>query len=157
MQDFEKLIKLLLHNDVEFILIGGFAATVHGVSLLTQDIDICVPFNKNNTARLLKAIKDYHPIHRENKKPLNETPESLARFKNLYLLTDLGIIDLLGEVSNLGKYDDILSHTIEVDLFGYKCKVLDIDTLILSKKEMNRPKDKETIIQLKAIKEKLKK
>lgn len=157
MQDFEKLIKLLLGNNVEFILIGGFAATVHGVSLLTQDIDVCITFDEHNAERLLKSFRNCHPVHRDNKKPLNETPKSLAKYKNLYLLTDFGSIDFLGFVSNLGTYSEILPHTLEIDLFEHKCKVLDIDALILSKKQMNRPKDKETIIQLKAIKEKLEK
>lgn len=155
MQNFEKLIKLLLENNVEFVLIGGFAATVHGVSLLTQDLDICVPFSLENNKRILDVFKNYHPIHRSNKTLFNETPESLAKFKNLYLSTDLGSIDLLGFVSGLGGYSETLSHTIEIEIFEHKCRALDIDALILSKKSMGRPKDKETIIQLKAIKEKI--
>lgn len=155
MQNFEKIIRVLLDNEVDFVLIGGFAAAVYGVTLITQDIDICVSFDKQNSGRILKAVKGLNPSHRDGNRPLNETVESLTKFKNLYLSTDFGPIDLLGHVSGLGSYSDLKNHFIEVELFGKKCKVLDIDALISSKREMGRPKDKETIIQLEAIKEKL--
>lgn len=155
MQNFEKIIKLLIDNEVKFVFIGGFAATVHGASILTQDIDVCISFDEENMRRILNALKDINPIHRANKQPLGKTASSLTKFKNLYLLTDIGSIDLIGKVSGIGSYPDLLAHSIEIDLFGRKCKVLDIDGLIRSKREMGRSKDKETIIQLEAIKERL--
>lgn len=155
MQNFKRLIGLLAGHKVEFVLIGGFAAVVHGASVLTQDVDVCVAFNEPNMARLLRVLRGCHPVHRQNRKPLDQSTKVLSRFKNLYLLTDFGALDLLGEISGLGSFDELEGHTIDVELFGSKCRVLDIDSLIRSKKEMARPKDKEAIIQLKAIREKL--
>ncbi len=156
MQNFEKLIKKLLDHEVEFVLIGGFAATVHGVSLLTQDIDICIPFTKENLEKIILALKGSNTIHRENNTPLSSSAEKLSKLKNLYLVTDFGSLDFLGQVAGLGSYKDLLPQTIEIELFDRKCKVLDIDALIKAKQQMNRPKDKETIVQLEAIKSKLK-
>jgi len=155
MTDYTKLIELLIDNDVEFVLIGGFAAVVHGSTTLTQDIDICINFTPENCANLLNALKDTNPIYRQNKEPITKDAGELCKFKNLYLLTDFGPLDVMGEISKLGKYEDILKFSIEIDLFERKCNVLDINGLIRSKEEMGRPKDKEVIIQLKAIKEKL--
>ncbi|MFH1873977.1 MAG: hypothetical protein ABH859_02185 [Pseudomonadota bacterium] len=155
MQNFEKLIKKLLDHKVEFVLIGGFAATVHGVSLLTQDIDICIPFTKENLEKIISALQDSNPIYRENKIPLSNSAEKLSKLKNLYLTTDFGSLDLLEQVAGLGPYQNLLPQIIEIELFDHKCKVLNIDALIKAKQQMNRPKDKETIVQLEAIKDKL--
>lgn len=156
MQSHEKLIKALIDNDVEFILIGGYAAVVHGSSMLTQDIDVCTNFSVNNAKKIINTLKKFNPIHRDKKIPFSESAEALSKFKNLYLITDLGPIDMLTEVLGLGSFTEILPHTIEIELFDHKCKVLDLDSIIKAKEAMTRPKDKETVLQLMAIREKLK-
>lgn len=155
MQNAEQLLKLLIDNDVEFVLIGGYAAVVHGCSTLTQDIDACIPFSKDNLQKLIAALKGINPIHRENKQALTDSPNELLRFKNLYLITDHGPLDLLDKVAGVGPFADVKDHSIELDLFGSTCRVLDIEGLIKAKEQMTRPKDKETVSQLKAIQEKL--
>jgi hypothetical protein len=157
MLDLERILKILIEYKVEFIIIGGFASIIHGASYVTKDLDICVNFSKENADRILKAISPYHPRHRMHPKrlPLNETPESLSKYKNIYLHTDLGEVDMLGEITGLGKFEKIIDQTIEVELYRKKCRVLDIDALITSKKTLGRPKDVQIILQLEAIKQTL--
>lgn len=50
-------------------------------------------------------------------------------------------------------YAALLPHTIEIELFDRHCRVLNIDALITSKRAIARPKDKEVILQLRAIQE----
>jgi predicted nucleotidyltransferase len=154
MHGYEKLLRLLLENEVEFILIGGFAAVVHGCTVLTQDVDICISFDEDNMRKLLTALEGHNPRFRENKEPVGKSAIELSRMKNLYLITDIGSLDLLGEVAGLGGYKAVLDNSISIDLFGKNCRVLDIDSLIRSKKGMGRAKDKEAVVQLLAIKEK---
>jgi predicted nucleotidyltransferase len=154
MHGYERLLKLLIENEVEFVLIGGFAAVVHGCTVLTQDVDICVSLDEDNMQRVIAALDGHDPRFRENKEPIGESAGRLARMKNLYLLTDLGSLDLLGTVADIGDYDAVLEHSISIDLFGKSCRVLDIESLIRSKQGMGRAKDREAIVQLKAIKEK---
>jgi hypothetical protein len=153
--DYQGLIKRLVENEVQFIIIGGFAAVLHGSSVMTEDLDLCVSFKKNNIEHLLKAFKDIHPEHRliGKTRPVDESAERLSAYKNLYLKTDLGYIDLLSELPGIGEYEEIIEHTIIISLFDMNCRVLDIETLIKAKKGMKRSKDKETIVQLKAIRE----
>ena len=153
MHNYEKLLKRLLDNGVEFVLIGGFAAVVHGCTTLTRDVDACILFTTTNMAKLLKALDDVNPRFQQNKRTVDRTAEELARLNNLYLLTDLGSIDLLGEVAEIGNYKEVFDHSLEMELFGTSCRVLDIDALIRSKEKMGRPKDKEAIVQLRAIKD----
>ena len=47
--------------------------------------------------------------------------------------THLGAIDLLGEIPGGGGYDQLLDHTIAVDLFGVRCRSVDLPTLIRTK------------------------
>jgi hypothetical protein len=153
--DLESLLARLIHYHVEFVIVGGFAAIAHGVSLVTQDIDLCCRFTPENLLKLQDAIADVHPVHRltPQKLPLRLTRENCAGLDNLYIGTDLGVLDCLGNVLGVGDYDDVKEHSVEISLAGGQCRVLDIDSLIKSKEAMNRPRDREAVIQLKAIQE----
>lgn len=70
---------------------------------------------------------------------------------NFTLTTDLGPLDLLGEVAGGGRYDDLKTHSIEAEVFGVKCRVLDLETLIATKRAAGRPKDFEAIAELELL------
>jgi len=94
-----ELSRRLIEAQVEFVLVGGFAAVAHGVTLLTRDVDICCRFSEANLLRIRKAVEDLHPAHRSRPElPLALTSEERANLKNLYLKTDLGMVDCLSEV-----------------------------------------------------------
>ena len=80
------------------------------------------------------------------------TPEQCARQKNLSLKTDLGIVDCLSEVLGVGNFDEVWEHSVELELPIGKCRVIDIDTLIVAKEAMNRDHDRITARDLKEIK-----
>ena len=137
------------------MVVGGFAAVAHGVTLLTQDIDVCCPVTADNLMRLQAALADLHPVHRmpPERPPLRLTPETATEFRNLYLETDWGQLDCLGEILGVGDYDRVLAQSIEIQLAGGPCRILSIDALIQAKQAMGRDKDRETILQLRAIQE----
>jgi hypothetical protein len=92
MQNLSELTQRLVEAQVEFVLIGGFAAVAHGVTLVTRDVNICCRFSEANLMRIQRAFADLHPTHRSRPDlPLALTPEQCAGLKNLYLKTDLGI------------------------------------------------------------------
>src|ERR1700749_1504134 len=99
MQNLTELTRRLIDARVDFVLVGGFAAAAYGVTLLTRDVDICCRFDEANLTRIQTAVADLHPVHRSRPDlPFELTPESCAQLKNLYLRTDLGPLDCLGEV-----------------------------------------------------------
>ena len=99
MQHLNQLLERLIKAEVECVLIGGFAAIAHGSSLQTRDLDVCIRLSEANLMRVQAAFADLHPVHRVRSDiPLALTPELCARLKNLYLKTDPGIVDCLGEV-----------------------------------------------------------
>jgi hypothetical protein len=153
MQNLSELTRRLISSQVEFVLVGGFAAVAHGVTLVTRDVDICCRFSEANLMRIEKAFDGLHPAHRTRPDlPLELTPEQCASLKNLYLKTDLGIIDCLGEVLGVGNFEAVLKNSIEVELPYGKCRVLDLDALIRAKEAMNRDHDRITVKYLKEIK-----
>ncbi|MGA3283592.1 MAG: hypothetical protein ABSD57_03935 [Verrucomicrobiota bacterium] len=153
MQNLSELTQRLISSRVEFVLVGGFAAAAHGVTLVTRDMDICCRFSETNLMRIQNAFADLHPVHRSRPDlPLELTPEQCASLKNLYLKTDWGVVDCHGEILGVGNYEDVLKHSVEVELPYGKCRVLDIEALIRAKEAMNREHDRLTVKYLKEIK-----
>jgi len=153
MRELGDILGLLLAQGVEFVLVGGYAAVVHGASFITRDIDICVRFSPNNLAKLDAALRDLHPWHRMTPQhlPFVLDPEASTRWKNLYLATDWGEVDCLGAISGIGEFDVVLARSVEMDFSFGRCRVLDLEALIEAKQAMGRPHDLLTVTQLKAI------
>lgn len=153
MQNLAELTRRLVAAEVEFVLVGGFAAIAHGVIRSTLDVDICCRFSEENLMRIQRAVADLHPVHRPRTDlPLKLTPAQCASLKNLYLKTDLGILDCLSEIKAVGNYDEVSKHAIELELPIGKCRVIDLDTLIVAKQAMGRDHDRITVRELKEIK-----
>jgi len=155
MANFENLLARLIEQQVEFVVVGGFAATAYGSTLLTQDLDICLRFSTDNLMRLQEALADLHPVHRmaPRRLPLRLTPETCRDLKNLYLDTDLGQLDCLGTIQGVGDFEQVKEHSVEIPLAAGLCRILDLDALIRSKEAMGRPRGRESALQLKAIRD----
>jgi hypothetical protein len=153
MQNLSELTRRLVAAEVEFVLVGGFAAVAHGVTLVTRDVDICCRFSETNLQRILSALLDLHPVHRLRPDlALELPPELLASLKNLYLKTDLGVVDCISEVLGIGDFETVLKDSVELKLPFGNCRILDLEALIRAKEAMNREHDRITVRQLKEIK-----
>ena len=152
--DFIELLERLNKAGVGFVIVGGFAGTVYGCTLVTQDVDICLDFSPANLLTLQKAIADLNPVHRmtPGRKKLELTEGNCDDFKNLYLDTDIGRLDCLGSIKGIGDYQKVKEKSIAIEADGVRLHVLNLDTLIESKKAMNRPRDRQAIAELEAIK-----
>ncbi len=152
--DFINLLERLVNARVDFVIIGGFAGVVHGCTYVTQDIDICCDFSPATLLALQGAISDLHPVHRmtPKRKKLQLTEKTCVQFKNLYLDTDIGQLDCLSFIDGLGDYSQVKRESELIEVEKMKVRVLSLDALIKAKKSMNRPRDKEAVLQLEAIK-----
>lgn len=63
-------------------------------------------------------------------------------------MSDAGWIDLLGEIAGGGRYEDLLPHTVEIEVFGVRCRCVDLETLIRLKRAAGLPKDLEAVAEL---------
>ncbi len=51
-ENLKELLKTLLEHKIDFVLIGGFATSVHGSTLVTQDLDTCAAITEEQVAKL---------------------------------------------------------------------------------------------------------
>ncbi len=153
MSDLLSLLRRLSQAGIEFVIVGGFAGIVHGCTYVTQDIDICCAFAPDRLLALQKALAEVHPVHRmtPGRKPLELTGESAGLFSNLYLDTDLGRLDCLSTVEGLGDFAQVKAASEPVEVEGMCLSVLTLDALIRTRQALNRPRDREALKQLQAL------
>jgi hypothetical protein len=155
MTDFAAILRLFSDAEIEFILVGGAAAAAHGAVRLTLDLDVVYRRSPENLQRIADALAKHNPYPRGAPKglPFKWDNRTLSFGVNFTLVTDLGLIDLLGEITGGGSYDDLLPYAVEVEAFGAKCLCLNLESLIRVKNAAGRPKDYEAIAELEAIAE----
>jgi hypothetical protein len=143
--DFTVLLEKLCEAGVEFIVVGGAAAVLHGAPITTNDLDIVHRRTPENIERLLAvllqldAVMRYDFAHRR----LRPTAEMLAGRGQINLSTLLGPIDPLCQLDEGRGYDELLSHSQPmVDDNDREFQVLDLPTLIEVKTKAGRPKDR---------------
>jgi hypothetical protein len=153
MTDYRKAVETLLGGGVRFIVIGGVAATAHGSTQLTNDLDVVYARSADDIQRLATALAAHNPYLRGVPPglPFKFDAATIKRGLNFTLDTDFGPLDLLGEATGGGTYDALLPHTVTLDLFGGSCLCVDLPTLIRLKRAAGRPKDILALGELEAI------
>ena len=141
--NFEAALQRLCDAGVEFVVIGGWAAIFHGSAHVTNDLDICYSRNRENLRKLAGALAPYHPRLRGFPEglPFIWDATTLANGTVFTLTTDIGIIDLLAEVSGVGTFEEVQAASIEVFAFERSVRALSLEALIQAKKAAGRPKD----------------
>lgn len=153
--DFEAILQLLVVSEVEFILIGGLAAVGHGLGLLTHDVDVVYRRSAKNFERLVQALTPIKPYLRGGGPdlPFRFDEKTLKMRLNFTLRTTFGDLDLLGEVSGGGSYEDLLPFTDDAVAYGRRFKIVQLEKLIVLKRAAARAKDREAIAQLEALRQ----
>ena len=151
----EAPLRLLGEHKVDCVIVGGIAALIHGSLLLTNDVDVCYARDLENLKRLAGALQSVHARLRNAPEglPFILDAETLKRGLNFTFTTDVGDIDLLGEVRGVGHYDEVLAGSITVELFDYLFAVIDIGKLVIAKRAAGRQKDLIALPELEAIQE----
>jgi predicted nucleotidyltransferase len=157
MMDYAAALRALVDGGVRFLMVGGAAATAHGSARLTHDLDIVYARNRSNLERLARALAPHAPCLREAGagEAFQLDTETLAGDVSFALATALGDLDLLGEVAGGRCYEDLLPEAIEIEVFGRRCRCLDLPGLIAVKRAAaaggGRTEDLEAIAELEAL------
>jgi hypothetical protein len=149
----------LVEEEVEFVVIGGFAAVALGVPYITRDIDLCYNPEPVNIARLERALAPLHPRIREHgltheeagKLSFRLDERTLQQTTMLALQTDAAELDLISTVLGVGNYMQVRNAAITIEAFGFQLLVLDLPALIASKRATGRTKDLLLLPQIEAI------
>lgn len=155
MTDFERLLTMLVSGGVEFIIIGGMAATAHGSAHVTVDLDIVYRRTPENMSRLAEALSPLQPYLRGAPPglPFRFDVDTIKRGLNFTLVTSAGDLDVMGEATGGGTYEALLPRSHERPIFDLQVRFVDLEMLIHLKRAAGRPKDLERIAELEAIDE----
>lgn len=109
-----QLLQRLCDADVDFVVIGGFAALMHGSTLVTRDLDICAVLSHEDVAKLREALRDLNPTHRLTPQRLSflTNPDAGVPVQNLYLETEIGTVDILSSVLGVGDFERVRAESL---------------------------------------------
>jgi predicted nucleotidyltransferase len=157
--DFLALLQTLAAHGVDFIVVGGVSAVLHGAPITTFDLDLVHSRAPDNIDRLLSALQDLGAYYRgQGERRLKPDRAHLISSGHQLLMTSFGPLDLLGTIGAHRSYDDLLEHTTELQVGGLRLRVLNLETLIEIKEEVGHEKDKAAIpILRRTLQEKSKK
>ena len=149
----QQFIALLSDAEIRFSVIGGVALIARGVQRSTEDLDIAYARDRENLKRLAIALAPIHPRLRgiEGDLPFVLDEATLRSGLNFTLDTDLGPLDLLGEVAGIGTYAAVDALSDELEIAGTKMLVLTLEGLEKAKRAAGRPKDLVDLGYLKAL------
>jgi hypothetical protein len=155
----DRLLELLSTHGVEFVVIGGFAAQIHGSSILTRDLDICYARAQSNLERLAAALRDADARLRGAPAalPFRLDARSLANGDAFTFDTRLGALDVLGTAPAIGgqrlDYEALSRTALSVELGGHRFMFASLDDLIAMKRAAGRPKDLAAVEDLGALRD----
>ena len=161
--DPDRILSVLDEHAVDYVLVGGVAARVHGASRATTDID-CVPsIDEPNLERLAAALLDLGARLRvagmsdeeSRRLPLHLDARTLAAFGSSTWMTDAGPLDLLVELRDAqgGRhpFEDLVQRSMTIAVGAVSVKVASLEDVVASKQFSARAKDLEALPELQAI------
>jgi predicted nucleotidyltransferase len=140
---------------VRFVVIGGMAGQLHGSSRLTNDVDICYDTAPTNLAALAMLLHHWraYPRDVESGLPFTLDARTLHSAQSLTLTTTEGNLDVFAQVPGIGGYAEAVEQSRAFDLDGFSVPTLTLDALIASKVAAGRPKDREHVVELEALRD----
>jgi len=156
--DFLEIINILVAHKVDFIVVGGVCAVLHGAPVTTFDLDLVHSRSPENLDRLMSALKELNAFYRgRGEQRLEPSLSHLSSPGHQLLMTKFGPLDLLGTIGIGHAYEDLLKDSVKLEVSEIRLNVLDLRTLIEVKKETISEKDKAVIpILQRTLEEKLK-
>lgn len=134
---------VLARHAVRYVLIGGFAAKLHGSPALTADIDICYARDDADLGRLVGALAELHPTLRGAPEglPFRLDVQTIRNGDAFTFVTDAGDLDILATPSGTTGYEQLARDAVRMDLESVMVDVASLDDLIAMKRASGRPRD----------------
>ena len=151
------IFRALADAEVDYVLIGGLAAVLHGSPAMTNDADIVPAAAEENLERLAAVLRGLDARLRTPQDPegvpFDPHPALLASVSILNLTTRCGDLDLALHPAALDDYGELVARSVTYDLDGIRVRVAALADLIRSKTAADRPKDRLALPLLRALEE----
>lgn len=135
----ERLVAALNEQWVEYVIVGGLAASAHGVVRATRDLDVVPDPDRTNMARLaacLTGLGAEHPVEGAL------TAESLARPVSFKVSTRHGDVQVLNRMTGVPPFAELRSDRTLVRIAPKTvAPVCSLAHLRSMKRAANRPRD----------------
>jgi hypothetical protein len=152
-----EILRVLEEHGVEYVVIGGIAARIHGWPRATRDLDVTPQTTPENLVRLSAALVDLGAKLRvtgiEEGVSFTFDSRTFSSFTTMTLTTDHGSLDLAFRPDGTGGFDDLAQAAEPFDVFGLRIRVASLDDVIRSKTAANRLKDREALNSLRELQE----
>lgn len=154
-----KILRVLQRHHVNFVVVGGLAAVMHGSDMATFDLDVTPERRHENLERLAAALRDIDARIRIEGGPEGVPFESSAHF--LFHLSVLNLTTLYGDLNlvmtpaGLAGYDDMVRDAQAVTVDGVVIHIASLADVIASKEASNRVKDRLTLPGLRILQRKI--
>ncbi len=145
--DLRELFRVLADHGVDYLVIGGVAAQVHGRRRTTKDLDVTPAPDPENFERLTAALAalNAHPAELGPGAP-TPTAEQLRLAPIVPpLITGHGELHIINDAPGAAAYDGMRARALTIDLDGIALSIVGVDDLIRMKSASGRPSDIEDI------------
>jgi hypothetical protein len=143
--DAAQILAVLDRHGVDYVLIGGYAAQLHGSKLPTLDIDVTPATTHDNLVRLAAALRQLQAGIRidelDHGLPFDTSAEALAGMRVLNLRTVHGDLDIAFEPAGTSGYADLIRAAESRTVGGIDVRVAALPDIIRSKQAAARAKD----------------
>jgi hypothetical protein len=145
--DVGALLRALIEDGVEFVVVGGVCAVMNGAPISTLDLDIVPDRSPDNVPRLMRSLDRLEAEYRDIAgRSLAPDAELIRGAGHNLFLTRSGPLDVLGEIGRGRDFAALHARSHVVDIGdGLEIRVLDLDALIEIKREVLRDKDRATL------------
>ena len=137
-----EIFRVLDNHRVEFIIVGGVCAVLHGAPITTFDLVLAHSRTPVNLQFLMNALMDLDASYRGHPKQIKPDIESLASPGHHLLITRFGPLDLLGTIEKDLGYADLVGHSEEIQIENMAFRILSLEYLFEIKEETSREKDR---------------
>jgi hypothetical protein len=140
--DAERIFAALDAHGVEYVVVGGIAAQVHGHVRMTNDVDLIPSPTPENLKRLAKALTELDAqVLNPGSEHLKIDARMLHRATLWQLSTHHGDIDVLHDAPGAAPFPKLHERALVIALGDHRIPVVGRDDLIRMKRAAGRPVD----------------
>lgn len=134
-KDFEEFLQLLNDENVQYVIVGGYAVAFHGYVRITQDIDLFYRNTEKNIKKIQNALLKFG---------IPTTSEQLIEFQDIGSIIRMGIppvkIEMINAISGL-LFNEVWKNRVAGHYGTVPVNFISYDHLLINKRESGRPKD----------------
>lgn len=157
--DAERIVEVLDRHGVDYVIVGGIGARLHGAGRLTYDLDLCPGWEPANLDRLAAALRELDARLRDLPGDVELPPITGKTLREMRIgtwRTSAGDLDVLRDIPsrdrhNPNSYEQLIRRATSREFLGCTIYVADLGDIITSKEVADRPKDREALPELRAL------